>query len=224
MSQSPIVKSVFGISRSDLKAFFMAGTEGTGKYVVIANSDFGRVGVRYLSNDLVRVRVEPKNEVGASELAAVCGSGWKQPGEGGQPRFSRVVKQGDLAATVQPVLDRLAEAKLLQTNVLDSATQAKLVANPAAADWSFAIEMARHKAVAEQSTLVLKVAALGLPGASIADNWTVRTLRAKLAAFTPAEVRSRLTAKLAASGTKGINLASTWAMETLWKKAIGIAV
>ena len=83
---SATASTVFAISRSDLKSFFMAGTEGTGEYVVIANSDFGRVGVRHLSNDRVRVRVEPKTEVGASELAAVCGDGWKQPGDGGQPQ------------------------------------------------------------------------------------------------------------------------------------------
>lgn len=202
--------TTFAISRKDLTTFSMAGTEGTGLYKVIANSDFGRVGVRDLGDGRTRVRVEPKNETGAAELAVICAEGWKQPGQGGQPRYSRVVPTADVAKVVQPILDRLAEGKLK--------------ANPALTDWDFATKTAAFNATMAQSTLVLQVAALGVKGSSIADNWPCRTLRAKLAAFSAEEIRAKLIAKVKAEGVKGANLAKAWSTDVLWHKVCHVKV
>lgn len=201
----------FAISPKDSKAFYMAGTENTGSYVVLANSGFGRVGVRYLADGTVRVRVEPSNEIGAGELAAILGEGWKQPGDGGQPRFSRVVKQDELRAVVQTVLDRLAEGKL--------------VANPAAPAWvSDCIRTAEFNASMEQNKLAIQAGVLKLPGSNFADRWTVRTLRAKVAAVPADVVRTTLVAQVKAMAVKGANLASTWPTAALWRKACGLTV
>lgn len=66
----------------------MAGTEGTGEYVVIAVTGKGRVGYRVLEG-AVRVRVEPKNQKWAVQMAPLFGYDWKVPD--GQFRFSTVV-------------------------------------------------------------------------------------------------------------------------------------
>ncbi|MES2007006.1 MAG: hypothetical protein V4436_02780 [Patescibacteria group bacterium] len=87
-------------------AFYMAGTEGTGRYVVIAKTARGRIGVRALGGCLVdqitklvnaRVRVEPvKKSATVTKMADVLsiGGGWKQPGDDGEHRFSTVVEGG----------------------------------------------------------------------------------------------------------------------------------
>lgn len=85
-------------------AFHMAGTEGTGAYVVIAATARGRIGVRVLEGSIdrisrvavARVRVEPAERPNVVEsMAAVLQNGkWKQPGHDGQHRFSRVVTNG----------------------------------------------------------------------------------------------------------------------------------
>ena len=70
----------------------MAGTERTGKYLVIARNSLARIGFRVLGWGEVRVRIEPVDEASAAALAKVFTrqKGWKQPGEGGQNRFSKV--------------------------------------------------------------------------------------------------------------------------------------
>jgi len=45
-SKEMTMSKKFAISPKDSKAFYMAGTENTGSYVVLANSGFGRVGER----------------------------------------------------------------------------------------------------------------------------------------------------------------------------------
>lgn len=78
--------------------FYMAGTEGTGEYKVLASSSFGRVGYRDL-DDRVRIRLEPASEAHADKIGEVLTSmyGWKQPGDGGQNRFSLGLPKGDFA-------------------------------------------------------------------------------------------------------------------------------
>lgn len=74
----------------------MAGTEGTGEYRVLAMNDTGRLGFRVLENGKVRIRIEPTTE-GKATLAETftVDAGWKQPGDFGQQRFSKVVSMGD---------------------------------------------------------------------------------------------------------------------------------
>lgn len=74
---------------------YMAGTEGTGTYVVIGRIPLGgkigaRIGIRALGGGRCRVRIEPENVPSAEALAPMFPR-WllfKQPGDGEKPRFS----------------------------------------------------------------------------------------------------------------------------------------
>lgn len=73
----------------------MLGTEGTGKYVVIARNLRGdRLGLRPLGNGFCRIRVEPADQTSVENLQDTLSfsKGWKQPGQDGQQRFSIVVR------------------------------------------------------------------------------------------------------------------------------------
>lgn len=75
--------------------FYMAGTEGTGQYVVLAAGPKGRIGVRDLGHS-VRIRVEPINTdsgQAASQLGGKIPSNWKRPSSD-QFRFSCVASKG----------------------------------------------------------------------------------------------------------------------------------
>ncbi len=84
--------------------FHMPGTEGTGRYMVIAATARGRVGVRVLDGALdkmsrvsiARVRVEPNSKPSViKKMSEKLPDGkWKQPGYEGQHRFSCVVHNG----------------------------------------------------------------------------------------------------------------------------------
>lgn len=78
-------------------SWHMAGTEGTGEYVVVLHTRLGRVGYRLL-RDYARIRVEPSPK-GSSILSTVLtwSRGWKQPGDSAQNRFSIVVQREQLA-------------------------------------------------------------------------------------------------------------------------------
>jgi hypothetical protein len=72
--------------------FSMAGTEMTFEYVVLAAAAAGRVGYRKIGETQYRVRLEPTHPAAATAMAATgLLAGWKQPGNGGQFRFSTVV-------------------------------------------------------------------------------------------------------------------------------------
>jgi len=78
----------------------MLGTEQTGLYSVRAASVRGRVGVRHLPGGTVRIRLEPTDKVTdkmMQEWRETMGHdiGYKQPGDGGENRFSIVVQAGD---------------------------------------------------------------------------------------------------------------------------------
>lgn len=96
----------------------MLGTEGTGEYVVIARNPRGdRLGVRPLDGNVCRVRVEPVDLVSAKELQGnFPDCTWKQPGEGGQLRFS-LVTFGD--AGLQAVLGALDALKTAGDGTLE---------------------------------------------------------------------------------------------------------
>lgn len=86
---------------------YMAGTEGTGLYTVESFSELGRVGVRNLGYAR-RVRVEP-TEAGLEELATLLTreNGWKQPGDQGQDRFSKVILPAEREDVVEQIIDVL---------------------------------------------------------------------------------------------------------------------
>lgn len=89
--------------------WYMAGTEGTGEYKVVAVSDIGRVGYRVLAGGSVRVRVEP--EQGNSSLfgSHFPSPDWKQP-DGWQNRFSAVVSAAEADETIRYALRVLEES------------------------------------------------------------------------------------------------------------------
>ncbi len=78
----------------------MAGSEGTGRYVVLAATARGRVGIRVLGGEVekithirsARVRVEPKPKAVQKMTDMLPAKNWKQPGQDGQQRFSTVVE------------------------------------------------------------------------------------------------------------------------------------
>ncbi len=76
----------------------MAGTEGTNQYRRVAESSFGVIGYRLLGNQ-VRIRLEPATEAHAAKIAETLtrATGWKQPGDSGQNRFSTVLPRGIVA-------------------------------------------------------------------------------------------------------------------------------
>lgn len=114
------------MSTNNENVFFMAGTEGTGEYVVVAASQRGRVGYRLLGDGSVRVRVEPAAEC-VDEMAEVF-EGWKQPSEE-QCRFS-MVAYGPIEAV---------EAVMLGVKEV-SRHPAFVVGNPAAVSWAETFE------------------------------------------------------------------------------------
>lgn len=71
----------------------MAGAEKTFDYVVVLRTRLGRVGYRDL-NGSYRIRVEPESR-GRDPLARVLtrSSGWKQPGDQGQDRYSIEIRR-----------------------------------------------------------------------------------------------------------------------------------
>lgn len=86
-------KTTTGVS----KTFDMAGTEGTHEYIVFGNWPLGTVGVREYEPGRFRVRVEPPSPEAATQLTSQFPreAGWKQPGQGGQFRFSTLAEGDD---------------------------------------------------------------------------------------------------------------------------------
>lgn len=82
---------------------YMAGTEGTGQYLVMCQTPLGRLGVRDLPGGSARVRVEPSTMEAAATLASSLTRplGWKQPGDNDQSRFSRLVLPYGLQSVVR---------------------------------------------------------------------------------------------------------------------------
>jgi hypothetical protein len=102
---------------------YMAGTEGTGKYKTLLKTRYGKLGIRDLGNGSVRIRVEPVNDpkvVAKVGAYLTRGMGWKQPGDGGQHRFSIVVSRGLMNVAVTLAKSALGVGRL------------KSVQNPAA--------------------------------------------------------------------------------------------
>lgn len=87
--------------------FTMVGTTRSGQYVGLA-ADLGQVGFRNLGGEY-RLRIEPADQRAADLLApAFPRSEWSQPGDGGQFRFSRVIRgEGSLSIQLKLALTAL---------------------------------------------------------------------------------------------------------------------
>jgi hypothetical protein len=83
--------------------FYMAGTEGTGKYFVVLNRGRSKLGVRNYGGGF-RIRLEllrdPNRPLVGVAKALTQAAGWKQPGDSEQPRFSKCASTSDEAADV----------------------------------------------------------------------------------------------------------------------------
>ena len=126
------------MTKTNGATWHMPGSEGTGRYVVIAMTTRGRIGVRVLSGEVdkithirsVRVRVEPRPEAVQKMVDVLPAKNWKQPGEDGQQRFSRVV---DSATRNSARVKRILAHGLKALGVNDGlATQV----NPEAPTWA----------------------------------------------------------------------------------------
>lgn len=184
----------------------IAGSEGTNNYAVIAEGRNGLVAVRLVGGSTFRVRVEPSSAAGASSMATrlTRAADWKQPGDQGQNRFSTVCDGG-------------AELRL----AVDEAIKA-LDCDDSAADFDGALAAIVMVGSTDRSTLIERVRAAKLPGASAAVNWTTTTLVAKLAAG-PEDEKAALADRLKAGKVAGANLARTWALAVLRRKVLALA-
>lgn len=103
----------------------MSGTEETFEYTVRGVSTRGRVGVRTLSEGNVRIRLEPAPNIGANVIRQwgkklPASSGYKQPGDNGQSRFSIVVSAGEPAdAVLSQMFDLLGRKEGLSSFILN---------------------------------------------------------------------------------------------------------
>jgi len=196
--------------------FYMAGTEGTGAYLVVLCTDLGRVGYRVLST-AYRVRVEPADGDAASVLAgAFLPPTWKQPGDNGQNRFSTMVYSGQrLEAVVKTAVAALCTGF------------GPVEVNPDAPDWAKAMVEACQGDSCEtedeaHARLLAEAKELGIPGAN--RRWSAATLLAKVQAHghagaeTEGEEQARLVAKARELKIPGANLASRWSLATLRSK------
>jgi len=181
--------------------FFMAGTEGTGEYVVVLKTSQGTVGYRAdTARGVYRVRVEPADAAAAERLAKhFPAPQWKQPGDGSQPRFSSTYP---VDGSIESVIAAACQA------LEDGAEWTRV--NDSAPDW------ARHASGSdeqERAELTAVLRRIGVRG--INRRWKTATLRAKLAAE-----RARMVKEIQRRKLPGANLASTWSTDTLFKKLI----
>jgi len=195
--------------------FFMAGTEGTGEYIVPLITNRGAVGFRFLGGQTYRIRIEPATRADGVAMAASFPRTreFKQPGDGGQDRFSTVVTTvGELYRVVGDAI----------TELCAGATDADI--NQAAPSWS--TRLAESNIPDEvKGNLVAMVQTLGLPGANLASTWNYGTLAAKLAGVKVDEtIKARIVARLQADKVPGANLASTWSVGRVLSKVAPPAV
>jgi len=184
--------------------FFMAGTTGSGKYIVLVVTELGRIGYRALGTHW-RVRVEPATPQAAAALKAVClKPEWKHPGDGGQPRFSTVkatdgehrnalvvaltvllfgAQTADVNPDLEPWLAKLVAGCRDVSKEPEIAHLGTTVAAPAPeapADVDVLAAPLPETADEERARLLSDARKLGIRGAN--SRWKLETLRARVAA------------------------------------------
>jgi len=156
------------MSKTD-KIISVAGTEGTYEYDTHHVTSKGLAAVREYAPGGFRIRVEPATGEAAVEMARTLTreDGWKQPGDGGQNRFSKVVgTQADLVSVYTTALKVVA-------------TEAEILV----------VEEAALPEVVERHGLVREGLTRGVAGAN--SRWGLPTLRAKNEALRPDEDEQR---------------------------------
>lgn len=135
----------------------MAGTESTFEYVVLVVAALARIGVRALSGKS-RVRIEPTGDTVEQLASEFPASIWKQPGQGGQNRWSAVPSSADTESVVRSALATLIAGGGVEVNPDLSASDLELV----------------------RSSLVSRVKQLKLPGCNAASTWGTAALLGKV--------------------------------------------
>jgi len=229
--------------------FYMAGTEGTGRYIVVLAGALGRVGYRALDNGQFRIRIEPASPEAGSKLRASF-PGYKEGVGGKEYRFSTVTHGEDRMRTE---IGRAIKALV---------PGAAVEVNPAAPDWAKdLVEAAAGETVVEskpapspadtaasepgvttggddRESLVARARQLGIRGVS--SRWTEETLRRKIAAAaqakpldleapqetrgaeTESEERDRLVSAVRERKLPGANAAGRWSLATLRAKLAAV--
>jgi hypothetical protein len=184
--------------------FYMAGTEGTGAYVVPVVTDRGAVGYRSLGGNTYRVRVEPASAEAAASLAAAFprAGGWKQPGDSGQNRFSTMVYAGleALKGVIETAVKALKDGATTVESNLDAPTWASDLGKP-------------ESEARERAELTAQLKRLGFSGMN--RRWGLHTLIGKVR-----DERQRLIAEVKRRRLPGANLARTWSTDVLYRKLV----
>ncbi len=179
--------------------FVMAGTEGTGEYVVPLKTNHGAVGYRPdRARGVYRVRVEPDSAEAADRLAPTF-PGWKQPGNAGQPRFSTEVdiedRAGLLAALTLAGAALKVDAQWVRGNV-------------DAPDWAYALAKPECE-VDERKELTDLLRRIGVKGVS--PRWKLATLALKVN-----QARERMVAEVQRRKLPDAEAAATWTTDALY--------
>ena len=109
---------------------YMAGTEGSGEYKVVVRTRYGTLGFRDLG-DTVRIRVEPVDDpkvIAKMSTLLTRAASWKQPGDGGQRRFSIVVSKAMLANALSVAKQALGVGRLKSRQNPSANTKARALA------------------------------------------------------------------------------------------------
>jgi hypothetical protein len=221
--------------------FTMVGTTKSGQYVGLA-ADLGQVGFRNLGSEY-RLRIEPADQRAARLLAPMFPTGeWTQPGDGGQFRFSRVIRgESNLSDQLKMALTALlsegevrdsSKAPPLMLELLAEIRQANgkpLALQPLGTGPSSCDDRSEPLGTTLSTRVQLEARARALGIKGVNSRWSDAVLRAKINALAPAaekeeDERHRLIATLRHSKVPGANGASRWTLATLRAKASKLSV
>lgn len=155
-------------------AFVMLGTERTGEYNVALRTSTGQVGYRALTAGQFRLRVEPASEAASLFLTGSLTreTGFRQPGDGGENRFSTVIFGGEsglrqnLAPIFALLLAGVSEAEANKDDILSGVTDA--------------VEAAQKVSPHYRAALIDELRTAKVPGANAASRWSTDTLAVKV--------------------------------------------
>ena len=228
--------------------FYMAGTEHTGRYVVVLLTALGRVGYRDLGGGVFRIRIEPANQEARSKLRPSF-PGYKDGIGGSEQRFSTVIQGGEngLRSVIANAVKALVPGGQVEVNPAAPDWAKELVEacniltppQPPAAEAQPEVDTdtkpAETTATDDHETLVAEARKLGIRGVS--SRWTVATLKRKIAerktvnfeapqetrgAETDSEERDRLISEVRQRKLPGANLAGGWSLATLRAKLAAV--
>jgi hypothetical protein len=192
------------------------GTEGTENYVIVSTSDIGLVAVRHVHGCTYRIRVQPATATGAALIAEALqpDSGWKQPGEGGQNRFSVVV------ASLSQLRDMVTKAVEAIDALPNTGSNHTGDSSRPRCDFEGFLAAIVMAGTTDRRELIGRVRASNLPGREQADSWPTTLLLGLLSAHKPDDEHTALVAWVRKQKLPGFNLASRWSTTVLRRKVL----